>query len=151
MAGNNKSAQPSAGVRLRRSLRFARTRLRELRMIGKALTSTKHPILVHIIPNRRCNLSCTYCNEFDDFSKPVPLGEMKRRLDLLADMGTSIITISGGEPLLHPELDEVIAHIRRRGMIAGLITNGYLLSAERIERLNRAGLEHLQISIDNAM
>src|SRR6267378_5401981 len=137
MAGNNKSAQPSAAVRIRRSLRFVRTRLRELRMIGKALTSTKHPILVHIIPNRRCNLACTYCNEFDDFSKPVPLGEMKRRLDLLADMGTSIITISGGEPLLHPELDEVIAHIRRRGMIAGLITNGYLLTAERIERLNR--------------
>ncbi|HYL09487.1 MAG TPA: radical SAM protein [Candidatus Acidoferrales bacterium] len=138
-------------VALRRKLRFVRTRLREWRMIAKGLLFKNHPILVHIIPIRRCNLSCTYCNEFDDFSKPVPLAEMKRRLDLLADMGTSIITISGGEPLLHPELDEVIAHIRKRGMIAGLITNGYLLTAERIERLNRAGLEHLQISIDNAM
>jgi MoaA/NifB/PqqE/SkfB family radical SAM enzyme len=138
-------------VTLRRKLRFVRTRLREWRMIAKGLLFKNHPILVHIIPIRRCNLSCTYCNEFDDFSKPVPLAEMKRRLDLLADMGTSIITISGGEPLLHPELDEVIAHMRSRGMIAGLITNGYLLTAERIERLNRAGLEHLQISIDNAM
>ena len=64
-------------------------------------------------------------------------------------MGTSIITISGGEPLLHPELDAIIARIRRNGIIAGLITNGYLLVAERIERLNRAGLEYLQISIDN--
>jgi MoaA/NifB/PqqE/SkfB family radical SAM enzyme len=64
-------------------------------MIAKALLSTKHPILVHIIPMRRCNLACTYCNEFDDVSTPVPLEEMKRRLDLLADMGTSIITISG--------------------------------------------------------
>src|ERR1700716_1448937 len=149
MAGNNKSAQPSAAVRLRRSLRFARTRLRELRMIAKALISTKHPVLVHIIPMRRCNLACTYCNEFDDVSTPVPLEEMKKRLDLLADMGTSIITISGGEPLLHPEIDEVIRHIRRRGMIAGMITNGFFLNQERIERLNRAGLEHLQISIDN--
>src|SRR6266480_2968449 len=43
----------------------------------------------------------------------------------------------------------VIDHIRRRGMIAGMITNGYLLTAERIQRLNRAGLDHLQISIDN--
>src|SRR5438876_2870680 len=76
---------------------------------------------------------------------------MKRRLNLLADMGTSVITISGGEPLLHPELDEIIRHIRRRGMIAGMITNGYLLTAERIGRLNRAGLEHLQISIVNAV
>src|SRR5208283_4126876 len=58
-------------------------------------------------------------------------------------------TISGGEPLLHPDLDRIVAHIRKRGMIAGMITNGYLLTAERIERLNRAGLDHLQISIDN--
>jgi MoaA/NifB/PqqE/SkfB family radical SAM enzyme len=50
---------------------------------------------------------------------------------------------------LHPELDDIIRHIRQHGMIAGLITNGYLLTASRIERLNRAGLEHLQISIDN--
>src|SRR5690349_23530299 len=39
--------------------------------------------------------------------------------------------------------------MRRNGLIAGLITNGYLLTAERIERLNKSGLEHLQISIDN--
>src|SRR2546422_10575219 len=72
---------------------------------------------------------------------------MKKRLDALADMGTSIITISGGEPLMHPDLDEVIRHMRRRGMIAGLITNGFYLNKERIEGLNEAGLEHLQISI----
>lgn len=141
----------NAKTRLRRRLRFIRTRTRELMMIGKALVSTKHPILVHIIPMRRCNLACTYCNEFDDVSDPVPLEEMKRRLDLIADMGTTIITISGGEPLMHPDLDEVIRHIRRRGMIAGMITNGFFLNQERIERLNAAGLEHLQISIDNTV
>src|SRR5713101_8025249 len=144
-------SQASLRVWFWRALRFFHTRARELRAIAKALVSTRHPVLVHIIPIRRCNLACAYCNEFDDFSNPVPLEEMKRRLDLLADMGTSIITISGGEPLLHPELDQIIRQIRRRGMIAGLITNGYLLTAERIERLNHAGLEHLQISIDNAM
>jgi MoaA/NifB/PqqE/SkfB family radical SAM enzyme len=120
-------------------------------MITKALASKNHPILVHIIPMRRCNLDCTYCNEFDDVSSPVPLEEMKKRLDILAGMGTSIITISGGEPLLHPDLDEIIRHIRKHGMIAGLITNGFFLNKERIERLNEAGLEHLQISIDNAV
>ena len=132
-----------------RAERFFHTRMRELRAIVKALVSTKHPFLVHIIPIRRCNLACTYCNEFDDFSPPVDLQEMKKRLDILADMGTSIITISGGEPLLHPELDEIIRHIRKCRMIAGMITNGFLLTKERIEQLNRAGLEHLQISIDN--
>src|SRR5215472_12035582 len=49
----------------------------------------------------------------------------------------------------HPLLAHIIHRIRKRGMIAGLITNGYLLVAERIERLNRAELEWLQISIDN--
>src|SRR6202048_250683 len=151
MAEGTKIGRASAKTRLRRGLRFLRTRARELKMIGKALASTKHPILVHIIPMRKCNLACTYCNEFDDFSKPVPLEEMQRRLDLIADMGTTIITISGGEPLMHPDLDEVIRHIRRRGMIAGMITNGFFLNKERIERLNDAGLEHLQISIDNTV
>jgi MoaA/NifB/PqqE/SkfB family radical SAM enzyme len=139
----------STSVRLRRQLRFVRSRARELMKIGKALVSTKHPFLVHIIPMRRCNLDCGYCNEYDEVSKPVPLAEMKLRLDLLADMGTSMITISGGEPLLHPELEEVIRHMRKHGMYTGMITNGFLLSKDRIETLNDAGLEYLQISIDN--
>ncbi|GAC1624644.1 MAG: hypothetical protein PVS2B2_11290 [Candidatus Acidiferrum sp.] len=151
MAEETRTLRADGKTRLRKRLRFIRTRTRELLMIGKALVSTKHPILVHIIPMRRCNLACTYCNEFDDVSEPVPLAEMNRRLDLIADMGTTIITISGGEPLMHPDLDEVIRHIRRRGMIAGMITNGFYLNKERIERLNEAGLEHLQISIDNAL
>ncbi len=93
----DKSRAPGK-VRLQRALRFVRTRARELMKIGKALVSTEHPFLVHIIPMRRCNLDCGYCNEYDEVSKPVPLEEMKHRLDLLADMGTSMITISGGEP-----------------------------------------------------
>jgi MoaA/NifB/PqqE/SkfB family radical SAM enzyme len=110
---------------------------------------TDHPIMAHIIPIRRCNLSCTYCNEYDDFSPPVPTDVMIARINRLADLGTSILTLSGGEPLLHPDLDEIIAAMRRRGVIAGMITNGYLLMPDRIKRLNQAGLDHMQISIDN--
>jgi MoaA/NifB/PqqE/SkfB family radical SAM enzyme len=135
--------------KIRKRLLAAHRKLREMRMIAKGIASTRHPLLVHIIPMRRCNLACAYCNEFDDSSKPVPIEEMFRRIDLLGAMGASVITISGGEPLLHPDLDAIIARIRKNGTIAGLITNGYLLVAERIERLNRAGLEYLQISIDN--
>jgi len=150
MSAGQQKGKASDETRRKRRLRFYRTRVRELRMIGKALLSTKHPILAHIIPMRRCNLDCGYCNEYDDVSKPVPLEEMKQRLDILARMGTTIITISGGEPLMHPNLDDIVRHTRKRGMIAGLITNGFFLNKERIERLNDAGLEHLQISIDNA-
>jgi MoaA/NifB/PqqE/SkfB family radical SAM enzyme len=118
-------------------------------MIATALKSRRHPIEAQIIPIRRCNLSCTYCNEFDSSSSPVATEEMIHRVDLLAALGTATITISGGEPLLHPELDEIIKSIRNHGMIAGLITNGYLLTPDRIKRLNQTGLDHLQISIDN--
>jgi MoaA/NifB/PqqE/SkfB family radical SAM enzyme len=139
------------GIRARRRLRFVNTRLKEWRMIAWGLASADHPVLAHVIPIRRCNLSCTYCNEYDEVSKPVPLEEMLRRIDRLAELGTTIITQSGGEPLLHPDLDQIIARVRSHGVLAGMITNGYLLTRERIERLNRAGLEHLQISVDNVM
>jgi len=117
--------------------------------VAWALLDRHHPVLVHLVPMRRCNLACAYCNEYDSVSAPVPLQAMLRRVDLLAGLGTSAITISGGEPLMHPELDAIVARIRERGMIATLITNGYHLSPERIARLNRAGLDHLEISIDN--
>jgi MoaA/NifB/PqqE/SkfB family radical SAM enzyme len=138
-----------SSLKTRRRIRFWDTRLREWWMIARGLASSGHPILAHIIPIRRCNLSCTYCNEYDDFSKPVPLEEMFRRIDHLAALGVSIITQSGGEPLLHPDLDKIIARVRHHGRLAGMITNGYLLTADRIRQLNRAGLDHLQISIDN--
>jgi len=140
---------PSLTTTLRRRAKALHRNVRGANMALRALASTEHPLLAHIIPMRRCNLACTYCNEFDDFSKPVPIDEMYRRIDKLGSLGTAVVTISGGEPLMHPELDDVIRRIRANGMIAGLITNGYLLVAERIQRLNRAGLEWLQISIDN--
>ena len=132
-----------------RRVKAVRRKVREIALVGHALASTRHTVMAQIVPMRRCNLSCAYCNEYDDVSKPVPLDEMVRRIDHLARLGTSIITISGGEPLLHPDLDEIIARIRHHGRMAGMITNGYLLMPERIQRLNRAGLDHLQISIDN--
>jgi MoaA/NifB/PqqE/SkfB family radical SAM enzyme len=142
---------PDVAFRFRRGLKYAHRRLREWRMVWKGVASTDHPVLAHIIPMRRCNLACTYCNEYDDVSKPVPLDTMMARLDRLAALGTTVVSISGGEPLMHPELDEIIARIRRHRMMAGMITNGYLLTADRVQRLNRAGLEHMQISIDNVM
>ncbi len=124
-------------------------RARELRMVAKALAHKDHPVLAHVIPTRRCNIACSYCNEYDHVSSPVPIGVLKSRTDDLRRLGVSIITLSGGEPMLHPQLDDLIAHIRSSGIIAGLITNGYLLGPDRIRRLNDAGLEYLQISIDN--
>ena len=118
-------------------------------MVAKGLQSASHPVLAQIVPIRRCNLACTYCNEFDDHLAPVPTDTMLERIDHLTRLGTANIEISGGEPLLHPDLDDIIRCIRHNGALAGLITNGYLLNERRIARFNDAGLDHLQISIDN--
>lgn len=140
---------PLSFVHLKRKIRSVDRRVREARLIAKGLKSPRHPIVAHIVPIRRCNLSCAYCNEYDKVSAPVPTAVMLRRIDMLAGLGTSAITISGGEPLMHPELDDIIQRIRDHGILATLITNGYLLTANRIKRLNRVGLNYLQISIDN--
>jgi MoaA/NifB/PqqE/SkfB family radical SAM enzyme len=137
------------GKSLRQKLRAAGRRQREVRMFAAAMQHRTRPVLAQIIPIRRCNLACAYCNEFDAVSAPVPLPEMLARVDKLAALGVSIITISGGEPLLHPQLEDIIRRIRSHGAIATLISNAYLMSSERIRALNAAGLDYLQISIDN--
>lgn len=137
------------GRLLRRKLRAVERRRREVRMFATAMQHRARPVLAQIVPIRRCNLACTYCNEFDRASQPVPLAEMLARIDKLAALGVSIITISGGEPLLHPQLEDIIRRIRSHGALATLISNAYLLSPQRIRALNDAGLDYLQISIDN--
>lgn len=133
---------------MRAALKMQR-RWREARMFVRAMASPSHPVLAQIVPIRRCNLACTYCNEYDKDSAPVPTAEMLRRIDKLGELGTSIITFSGGEPTLHPDLDTLIRRVRDTGAIATLITNGYFLVPDRIKNLNAAGLDYLQISIDN--
>src|SRR5438067_2494228 len=130
-------------------LTTANRKARSARELVRGLVHTAHPLLVQIIPIRRCNIDCGYCNEYDKVSAPVSADVMKRRIDRLASLGTSVVAFSGGEPMLHPDLDDLIRHIRHRGMMAGLITNGYFLVPKRIEELNAAGLDFLQISIDN--
>ena len=122
---------------------------RATREVLRGLVHTDHPLLVHIVPVRRCNIDCGYCNEYDKVSQPVPIDRLERWVDKLAELGTSVVACSGGEPLLHPQLERLVRRVRERGMMAGLITNGYLLSERKIEALNAAGLDFLQISIDN--
>lgn len=132
-----------------RKLRALDRRAREVRLFARAMESNTHPVLAQIIPIRRCNLACTYCNEYDAVSKPVALEEMLKRIDKLGEFGTSIITLNGGEPLLHLQCEDMLRRIRAVGAMATVITNGYLLTPARIAALNAAGLDYLQISIDN--
>ena len=119
-----------------------------LRLAAAALAPDR-PLIAHLVVTRRCNLACGYCTEYDAFSPPVPLDEIKARIDHLAELGTVFVTLTGGETLLHPDIVAIVRHVRARGMTPALNTNGYLLTRALIDALNDAGLYALQLSLDN--
>lgn len=128
---------------------MARAQLRDVaRYVSTALLEPHRPLIAHLVVTRYCNLDCTYCNEFDKVSKPIAADVLRARVDRLADLGTRVLTLTGGEPLTNPAHEAVIAHARARDMVVTTITNGFLLTRERIEAMNAAGLNALQISID---
>jgi MoaA/NifB/PqqE/SkfB family radical SAM enzyme len=122
---------------------------RALKRGAVAMLKPHTPLLAQVVVTRRCNLSCGYCNEYDDVSAPVPTEVLKAQIDHLASFGTLVITLTGGEPLLHPQLDDIIKHIVGHGIVCTLISNGYAMTPRWIERLNAAQLSLVQISIDN--
>src|ERR1700736_3212739 len=107
------------------------------------------PFLAQLVVTRRCNLTCGYCNEYDDHSPPIPFATLDRRLQKLHELRTWVVCLTGGEPTLHPELIRIVARMRELGFRRRqLITNGYLLTPKLVEALNAAGLTDLQISVD---
>lgn len=107
------------------------------------------PFLVQMVIIRRCNLSCAYCSEFDKVSEPVPMQILETRLRKLKSLGTFGISLTGGEPTMHPQLTDLIRKCRELGFLrTGMISNGFFLKPALIEALNEAGLQEMQISID---
>ena len=117
-----------------------------LRAIPRTLV-TNAPMDAQLIVTRRCNLSCGYCFEYDSTSEPVPLEDLKRRIDSLHRLGAANITLLGGEPLMHPDVAEIVAYAGRKSNTS-VVTNGFLLRNGVIEELNNAGLNNLTVSID---
>ncbi len=117
--------------------------------ILQAAADTTRPLLAQIVITKRCNLSCSYCFEFDKVSKPVPLEILKSRIDELKRLRTVFVTLNGGEPLLHPQIAELVQYISTLDMIPMINSNGWLLTPKMIHALNDAGLYGMQISCDS--
>lgn len=101
----------------------------------------------------RCNLACPYC--LPDGQEPPGLLNMEQRLQVIhaaVALGVHSLRLTGGEPLLHPELEALIRAVqplREHGLREiALTSNGVLLSAERARRLREAGLDRLTLSLD---
>ena len=84
------------------------------------------PIHPQIYITNRCNLNCSFCSCSDrQKTLEMKFDEVKEVVDVLADRGAKAITFSGGgEPLLHPKINEIIAYVGLRGVEVGLVSNG---------------------------
>ncbi|WP_346909240.1 pyrroloquinoline quinone biosynthesis protein PqqE [uncultured Roseibium sp.] len=118
------------------------------------MTQTAGPALGMLAElTHRCPLQCGYC------SNPLELLKADRELatevwldafEQAADLGILQVHLSGGEPTLRRDLEDLIAGLAARGVYTNLITAAVTLSRERIARLAEAGLDHVQISFQGA-
>lgn len=107
------------------------------------------PFLVVWDYTYRCNLRCKHCYIVAGVNRSeMSLEERKKALDILADAGVIIIAFSGGEPLLGPGIYDMIRRASDYGIYPAMATNGTLITEEVAERLAKAGLQYVQISLD---
>ncbi|MDQ6981552.1 MAG: radical SAM protein, partial [Mariprofundus sp.] len=109
-------------------------------------------LYAQLVITRNCNLSCAYCNEYTTGAPHIPVETLIGHINMLDDLGVLIYDILGGEPLMHPALSDLVAHIKTKQHGANLVTvisNGFLLTSKIIESLNAAGLDLMQISVDS--
>lgn len=108
----------------------------------------RRPIAAHLYVTDRCNLDCFYCSEYDNSVPHPSLDDLKRWIDKIKELGCLRIGLQGGEPLMHPDIVEVVRHCKSLDLKTTMSTNGLLLSRELVQGLEQAGLDGLQVSVD---
>ncbi|MDO8432609.1 MAG: radical SAM protein [Candidatus Binatus sp.] len=125
---------------------------RQFLLTGAKRVLDSRPMYAQVVVTDDCNLTCDYCDEYTPGGPTVPLPDLKTRIDDLDQLGVLVYDLLGGEPLMHPGLPELIAHIKtKRGgsNVTTVITNGFFLTERVIERLNDSGLDFMQLSVDS--
>jgi heme d1 biosynthesis radical SAM protein NirJ len=100
---------------------------------------------------RRCNLTCRHCYSIScdrDFPGELSTAEVFRAMDDLQAFGVPVLILSGGEPLLRPDIFEVAQRAKAMGFYVGLSTNGTLIDAPCAARVAAAGFHYVGISLD---
>jgi MoaA/NifB/PqqE/SkfB family radical SAM enzyme len=108
------------------------------------------PVMVDFAVTRQCNLRCKHCYSSATDSphqQELTTAEAKRVISEVAASGTRLITFDGGEPLMRPDIYELISYAKESGLHPMLGTNGTLLSTEAIDKLKKAGIGPIAISI----
>jgi 12,18-didecarboxysiroheme deacetylase len=113
-------------------------------------SSDKKPVVV-FNATRRCNLRCVHCysdSENRSYDGELSTEEARVMIEDLASFGAPVVLFSGGEPLIRPDIEELIAHAVRRGLRAVVSTNGTLITEDRAARLSDLGLSYVGVSLD---
>ncbi len=100
---------------------------------------------------RRCNLTCKHCYSISadtNFKGELSTPEILTVMDDLKSFKVPVLILSGGEPLLHPDIFEISAHAKAMGFYVGLSTNGTLIDASNIEQIAAIGYDYVGISLD---
>src|SRR5262245_2485694 len=100
---------------------------------------------------RRCNLTCKHCYSISadtDFPGELSTVQVFRVMDDLKEFGVPVLILSGGEPLVRPDIFEISVRAKAMGFYVGLSTNGTLVDAGMADRIGEAGYDYVGISLD---
>ena len=107
----------------------------------------KHPVLCNYYVTYRCNATCSFCDIWEKPSPYITLQNFRENLRDLKKLGVKVIDFTGGEPLLHRELDILLAETKKAGMITTVTTN-CLLYPKYADRL-KGKIDMLHFSLDS--
>lgn len=102
---------------------------------------------------RNCNLSCVHCRAAatnGPYAGEMETAECLRLLDQITETGSPIVILTGGEPLLRPDIFEVAAYGTSRGLKMVMAPNGTLITPENARKMADAGIKRISISLDGA-
>ena len=121
--------------------------------VKMADTNIEPPLWLLAEITYRCPLHCVFCYNPVDYAKQHKELSTKEWIDVLRQgrrMGAAQLGLSGGEPLLRNDLEEIVEEGRKLGYYINLITSGIGLTEKRIKRLKDAGLDHIQLSFQDS-
>jgi len=102
---------------------------------------------LNIMVTGRCNLNCPCCYQ-ERSLVDIPADHLRNLRDQALPLGLKTVMLSGGEPLLHPDLEEIILLFKEKGATVNLSTNGSAVTKEKAEALLRAGIDTVSVSVD---
>lgn len=140
--------------KLMADLLIRRSMLNVVRGISHFGLRTPQPTAVPVVIvwnyTNRCNLSCIHCHQDSGQVDERELSpeEVFKVIEKLGEAGLSILTFSGGEPLLRPDIYDAIERADDAGMLCTIASNGTLMTKQVVQKLKRAGVKRVEIGLD---